>query len=78
LQIPLKEGIGGESRPKDRVTLWITLLSTFLKILIMNLAFGEHFWVGTLWVRKNLWNSSVLPSEKRIVGVSCSVVPWRW
>jgi hypothetical protein len=24
LQIPLKEGIEGESRPKDRVTFWLT------------------------------------------------------
>jgi hypothetical protein len=27
LQIPLEEGNGGESRPKDRVTLQITLVS---------------------------------------------------
>jgi hypothetical protein len=26
LRIPLKEGIGGESRPKDRVTLQITVM----------------------------------------------------
>jgi hypothetical protein len=30
LQISLKEGIGGESRPKDRLTLWITLLPNLI------------------------------------------------
>jgi hypothetical protein len=38
------------------------------------LAFGEHFWVGTLWVRKNLWNSSSVLPKKGIVEVS-GVVP---
>ncbi len=30
MQISPKEGIGGESRPKDRVTLWITLLPNLI------------------------------------------------
>jgi hypothetical protein len=32
LQIPLKEGIGGERRPKDRVNLQITLIPYHLTL----------------------------------------------
>jgi hypothetical protein len=43
--IPLKQGIGGESRPKDRVTLRITLLSVELEAKpILN--FGDRVLQG--------------------------------
>jgi len=52
LRIPLKEGIGGKRRPKDRVTLQITLiitylLSTYFLVMVVLLTHIHVIWICT-------------------------------
>jgi hypothetical protein len=52
LRIPLKEGIAGERRPKDRVTLRITLIitylfSTYFLVMVVLLTHIHVIWICT-------------------------------
>jgi len=48
LWIPLEEGIGGESRPKERVSLWITLVSATMGLKAHTGVGGGLVWFGGL------------------------------
>jgi hypothetical protein len=59
-RIPLKEGLGGERRPKDRVTLWISLICCIY--LCHKRVVGLHF-MTLLGIVMQVCNTDLIMNE---------------